>query len=108
MTSLGYSGAFALRANAFTEIDVPGAVDTQPFSINSVGDIAGSWDKGNINTYGNGFVLTKTGQFISIDGPDAAPESALVLGINDWDAIVGALRRYRRSWSRIPGDRKSI
>ena len=85
----GIQRGFVLRADVFTEIDMPGAVDTTPFSINSRGDIAGSWDNGNINTFGHGFVLTKAGQFISVDAPDAAPESTLVLGINDWGAIVG-------------------
>src|SRR5262249_42885439 len=72
----------------YTQIDVPGAVDTQPLKINSSGDIVGSWDM-NDGAAGHGFVLTKEGAFITIDVPNAPPESTSAFGINDRGQIVG-------------------
>lgn len=87
--SAGALHGFVWRAGVFTQIDVPGAVDTLPTGINARGDIVGIWDT-NINTAGHGFVLTKSGQFVTLDEPNAAPEGTNADGINDKGEIVGA------------------
>ena len=79
---------FVWRAGVFRQIDAPGAADTQATGINTQGDIVGSWDT-DAATQGHGFLLSNTGQFVSIDVPAAAPQSTSVLGINDHRQIVG-------------------
>jgi probable HAF family extracellular repeat protein len=78
---------FVLRDGVFTQIDVPGAGATEADKINDAGDIVGSWGA-DINE-GHGFLLTREGNFISIDAPKAQPASTSVFGINDRGQIVG-------------------
>src|SRR5262249_52379714 len=80
---------FVLQDGALRQLDFPGAADTQALSINNAGDIVGAWDT-DPNTRGHGFLLTREGRFISIDDPDAAPQSTSAIGINDRGQIVGS------------------
>lgn len=84
----GVAHGFVLRDGVFKQIDVPGALDTEAVGINSSGDVVGSWDT-DPTTQGHGFVLTREGQFITIDAPKALPASTSVFGINDLGQIVG-------------------
>jgi probable HAF family extracellular repeat protein len=68
----------------FTEIEVPGSIDTSPDAINNLGQIVGTYtdDAGN----GHGF-LEKGGKYVNVDVAGAvftAPG-----GINDLGQIVG-------------------
>ena len=76
---------FIYQNGAFTHY--PGALDTDPFGINSQGHVAGNWDTDQ-STVGHGFVFTH-GQMFSIDVPDAAPDGTAANGINDRGQIVG-------------------
>src|SRR3954465_13981073 len=66
----------------FTQIDVPGAIETSPFDINDVGQIVGRF-------FGTGFhgFLDPGGSLTKIDVPGKFDTS--VNGINDAGQIVG-------------------
>lgn len=69
----------------FSNIDVPGAVFTFPYGINSLGEIVGRYD--DANGLEHGFLLSH-GQFTTFDFP-GAPYTDLN-GINPAGEIVGA------------------
>jgi hypothetical protein len=87
----GVFHGFVLSDGAFTQLDFPGALDTFPFYINARGDIAGQWDSSH-SEIGHGFLLTKDGDWTSIDAPGAPPNSTLAIGINDHQQILGFYR----------------
>jgi uncharacterized membrane protein len=80
----GHRG-FLLSRGEFTTIDFPGANLTQPWKINSRGDIVGVY----FDTSGqvHGFLLSR-GVFSTIDVPGAAGTAAF--GINPRGDIVGS------------------
>jgi uncharacterized membrane protein len=80
----GNHGAAQARLLAFFNIDVPGAVGTQPSGINSRGQIVGSYDDGQTT---HGF-LDDSGVFTTIDVPGALATQAA--GINSRGQIVGS------------------
>jgi uncharacterized membrane protein len=90
--SAGRFHGFILRGEVFTQLDFPGALNTFPFYINARGDIAGEWNT-TAGEIGHGFVLTKTGEWITIDAPGAPPNSTLAIGINDHHQVLGYYRR---------------
>jgi uncharacterized membrane protein len=76
---------FLSTNGTFTDIQVPGAVDTVPVAINNRGDIVGAtYTSGG----SRGFLLTKDGAFTSIAYPGAEFTSAN--GINASGEIVGS------------------
>jgi uncharacterized membrane protein len=83
---------FTLRDEAFTQLDFPGALNTFAFYINARGDVAGEWNS-SATEIGHGFVLTKKGEWISIDAPGAPPNSTLAIGINDRQLVLGYYRQ---------------
>jgi hypothetical protein len=60
----------------YRTIDIPGALNTELFGINSHGDLAGRYRVGDTR---HGFVLRKTGELITFDAPGA---------INTWVEAV--------------------
>jgi len=74
----------ALAQGTYTQIDVPGAVWTECFGIDTAGDIVGAWLDSNSNW--NGFLLS-AGVYTTIDYPGAS--RTFLYGINDSGQIVG-------------------
>ena len=68
----------------FTTIDFPGAASTQPWGINTRGDIVGLFV--NADKVTHGFLLSG-GEYSTIDFPDAT--STVLYGINPGGDIVG-------------------
>jgi uncharacterized membrane protein len=74
----------ALAQGTYTQIDYPGAVDTEALGINTAGDIVGGYVDGSYNHHG---FLLSGGVYTTIDDP-AVPGST-AYGINDFDRVVG-------------------
>jgi probable HAF family extracellular repeat protein len=72
------------RSNSFTQLNVPGATDTEPFGINRAGQISGGFGPGGPPAHG--FVYAD-GRFTQLDVPGAIRTEAH--GINDAGQIVG-------------------
>ena len=73
----------ALAQGTYTQIDVPGAVVTGAWGINTAGDVVGQFT----DTTGNHGFLLRGGVFTALDVPNASYTSAI--GINDIGQIVG-------------------
>jgi hypothetical protein len=84
----GHFHGFILQDGNFKQLDFPGANDTFPFYLNARGDLVGEWDPFS-GVAGHGFLLTKDGQWTSIDAPGAPDNSTLAIGINDHNKILG-------------------
>ena len=74
---------FLLDKGTFETVDVPGAYFTNPWGINSAGQIVGLYNDG---TFGHGFLLDK-GTFTTIDVPGA--RYTQLLGISPHGQIFG-------------------
>ena len=88
-TSNGVYHGFTYNSvtGAYATIDVNGAADTEPLGINNSGEIVGEYIDSAGNTHG--FVRSATGQFTTIDDPNAGSGGTLVSGINNAGEIVG-------------------
>jgi hypothetical protein len=89
MARLTVSSPATAAAFGFTQIDVPGGIDTQPRGINDAGQIAGSFllvETGPSFPF-HGFLLDG-GSFTQIDVPGERNTHAF--GINDAGQIVAA------------------
>jgi probable HAF family extracellular repeat protein len=88
-TSNGVYNGFTYNSTTgvYSTIDVNGAADTEPLGVNNSGEIVG----GYIDSAGNshGFVRSASGQFTTIDDPNAGSGGTLVSGINNEGEIVG-------------------
>jgi hypothetical protein len=82
---------FMADNGVFTTIDVPGAVRTQPFVINTRGQMVGAYQDAKGTPHG---VLVDKGVFTPIDPPGAFQTTAV--DMNDRGQIVG--------FFRVPGD----
>jgi probable HAF family extracellular repeat protein len=82
--ALAASVPLALAQGTYTQIDVPGAAQTQCGAINAAGDIAGAYVDGSGNTHG--FVL-RAGTYSTIDYPGSSV--TYLAGINDVGQVVG-------------------
>ena len=80
-----FASVLVLAQGTYTQIDVPGAVQTEVFGINTASDIVGNYEVNNA-TY-HGFLLSN-GVYTTIDYPGASSSEAT--GINDVGQIVGA------------------
>jgi probable HAF family extracellular repeat protein len=78
------AGGFLYVDGMFTTIDVPGAIDTTPSSINNAGQIVGNFS----DSKGQHGFLDVGGTFSTIDVPGAS--QALANGINNAGHIVGS------------------
>src|SRR2546426_12807716 len=65
--ALGATSNIFGECSSFTTIDFPGATSTQPWGINTRGDIVGLYVSGGVT---HGFLLS-TGQYNTVDFPDA-------------------------------------
>lgn len=79
-----YHGVLRRHGND-TPINVAGARDTYPLSINSMGEVVGYWDANPLLPHG--FYRSVDGQLSTIDVPGAA--STATFAINDLGQIVG-------------------
>jgi uncharacterized membrane protein len=77
------TSTLALAQGTYTQFDVPGAVQTMAFGVNTQGDISGLYFDGF--KY-HGFLL-RDGTYTTIDYPGASGTYAY--GINDLDQVVG-------------------
>jgi len=84
----GHFHGFILQDGSFKQLDFPGANDTFPFYMNARGDLVGEWTPFS-GVAGHGFLLTKDGQWTSIDAPGAPDNSTLAIGVNDHDQVLG-------------------
>jgi uncharacterized membrane protein len=85
----GFRGhGFIYQNGKLTSLEYPGARDTNPFGINSHGDVVGNWDTDQSHT-GHGFVFIN-GQIKSFDVPSAEPLGTAANGLNDQGQIVGS------------------
>lgn len=82
---------YLLKDGIYSQIDFPGALDTLPFYMNALGDIAGEWDS-DPNQLGHAFVRTSSDEWLSFDAPGAAANSTLAIGINDHGEVLGFFR----------------
>lgn len=88
----GIAHGFLYSGGAFATIDVPGAIYTQVYGINNVGQIVGGY--ANLSSGSHGFVFSN-GTFTNIDAPETLttyPQNdgtAVASGINDAGQIVG-------------------
>lgn len=71
-----------------TPFDVPGAVDTYPLGINEEGESVGFWDTNPM--LANGFYRSASGQFSTVNVPDASVTVAFA--IKDKSQIAGYYR----------------
>src|SRR5689334_15365375 len=73
-----------MAQGTYTQIDVPGAIQTQAYDIDTAGDIVGTYvdSSGSIH----GFLLS-AGIFTTLDVPGASYTGAL--GTNDVGQVVG-------------------
>jgi probable HAF family extracellular repeat protein len=72
----------------FSQIDVPGAADTQPFDINDLGQIVGTYEPADITpVQRRGFVRHPNGQITTINIDNA--QSVQAAGINNQGQVVG-------------------
>ena len=84
----GFRGhGFIYQNGKLTSLEYPGARDTNPFGINSRGDVVGNWDTDQSHT-GHGFVFIN-GRIESFDVPGAEQLSTAANGLNDQGQIVG-------------------
>jgi probable HAF family extracellular repeat protein len=86
---VGCHGFLLTKKGGLTQLDFPGASDTQAFGINEFGTVVGTFDY--YDQYGNfiaehGFVW-RNGSFSQLDYPGSGDSS--VIGINDFGAMVG-------------------
>jgi hypothetical protein len=66
-------------------VDVPGSSYSNPYAINSAGDVVGFF----LDAAGShGFVLSK-GVYTTLDYPGAVPGTTGASGINDFGEVVG-------------------
>lgn len=79
-----YYGLSTTDGVTFTEINFPGAVDTQALGVNSAGQIVGQWYDG---TSFHGFLLSGS-SYTSFDFPLATGTAAA--SINDYGEIAGS------------------
>jgi hypothetical protein len=79
------SAPCSLAQGTYTQIDVPGAVQTFCAGINQVGDISGQY--ADASSVRHGFLLSG-GIYTTIDYPGAHDYTALY-GINDMSQAVG-------------------
>jgi hypothetical protein len=75
---------FAFAQGTYTKFDYPGATGTFAGTVNTAGDIAGSWTDVDYNYHG---FLLSNGTYTSINYPGA--DNTTVGGINDKGQIVG-------------------
>jgi uncharacterized membrane protein len=75
----------ALAQGTYTQIDYPGAVQTEAYGIDTAGDIVGAYSDSNNNVHG---FLLSGGVFTALDVPGATDTAAT--GINDMGQIVGS------------------
>jgi hypothetical protein len=75
---------FASAQGNYTQFDYPGATGTFPSTVDTAGDVVGSWTDSNYNYHG---FLFSNGTYTPIDYPDA--QNTTVGGINDKGQIVG-------------------
>ena len=72
---------------AYAPIDYNGATGTEALGVNNSGEVVGFyWDSAGIR---HGFVLSSSGNFTTIDDPNAGSGGTLVGGINNKGQIVG-------------------
>jgi probable HAF family extracellular repeat protein len=76
----------ALAQGTYTQIDVPGAIATFPWGINSAGDVVGNYDAASAYYYG--FVLS-AGNYTTITYEGIQNTDTFLKGINDEGQIVG-------------------
>jgi probable HAF family extracellular repeat protein len=76
---------FVLAQGTYTQIDYPGASATFGQSINTVGDVVGTYNDSSGNTHG---FLLSNGVYTSIDYPGAT-QGTYTAAINDKGQIVG-------------------
>jgi uncharacterized membrane protein len=76
------------RAGTATQLDVsfPNVVDTQAYSINTWGQIAGSFDDAVTS---HGFVRSRSGEYTQIDVPFSGNQRMQLFGMNDRGDLVG-------------------
>jgi probable HAF family extracellular repeat protein len=81
------SASFVLAQGTYTQFDVPGAsgVGTQPFGIDSAGDVVGYYEDASGNNHG---FLLSNGIYTTIDYPGSIGPT-FAFGINDLGQIVG-------------------
>ena len=84
MLTLLLATATLLNAQTYTQIKVPGAVETEAHGINAFGQIVGSWQDASGNTHG---FLYNAGTFTTIDYPGS--EQTTLYAINNAGDIVG-------------------
>jgi len=73
----------------YTTINVPGAVDSVPWGIDSAGDIVFDWDWNTTGKSSHGALRTSRGVFYNFDDP-AGPALTQPRGINDKKLLVGS------------------
>jgi probable HAF family extracellular repeat protein len=72
---------------AYVPVDYNGAAGTEALGVNNSGEIVGIyWDSAGTR---HGFVLSSSGNFTTIDDPNAGSGGTLVGGINNKGEIVG-------------------
>ena len=74
----------ALAQGTYTQIDVPGAIQTVLVGINTAGDMVGTYESADANWHG---FLLSGGSFTTIDYPGG--NGTYAYGINDLGQIVG-------------------
>jgi probable HAF family extracellular repeat protein len=82
-----------LKAQTYTQIKVPGAVETEAHGINAFGQIVGSWQDASGNTHG---FLYNAGTFTSFDYPGSNQTTPYAINnagdiVGDHDASLGFL-----------------
>jgi hypothetical protein len=72
---------------------VPGAVWTEPESINAAGDIAGFWEMPAVgmDKPTKGFLRYADGHIITFDPQTGTPPAAQAVSVNDFDELVGTV-----------------
>jgi hypothetical protein len=78
------TASLALAQGTYTQIDYPGAAQTQPYGIDGAGDVVGYWTDAS-NLY-HGFLFSG-GTYTTIDYPGTG--NTYLFGINDKGQIVG-------------------
>ena len=84
MLALLLASTALLDAQTYTQIKVPGAVETEAHGINAFGQIVGSWQDASGNTHG---FLYNAGTFTTIDYPGS--DQTTLYAINNAGDIVG-------------------
>ncbi|MFZ0814714.1 MAG: glycoside hydrolase domain-containing protein [Candidatus Sulfotelmatobacter sp.] len=86
----GDAHAFLLDSNLqYSNVDYPGAMVSQAFGINNLGQIVGTWEDTNYCDHG---YLLSGGTYTSIDNPNTtcANGGTALYGINDAGQMVGS------------------